>query len=112
MGANLRYFVNRLAFHYFSTEFPYGTLIVNITGSFILGLFLAWTFDRVELDPRWRYFVAVGFCGAYTTFSTYSYETIVLIEENDYAFAAMNIIGNNLLSLMAVIAGVMLARAL
>ena len=112
IGANLRYFVNRFSLRYLSADIPYGTLIVNLTGSFILGFFLAWTLERVEVDPRWRSFVAVGFCGAYTTFSSYSFETYALLEQSDYALAAMNFICNNLFCLLAVIAGVLLARAI
>lgn len=112
IGANLRYYVNRFSIRYLSADIPFGTLIVNITGSFILGFFLAWTMERVEVDPRWRSFVAIGFCGAYTTFSSFSYESYRLLEQSDYALAAMNFICNNLFSLLAVIAGISLARAL
>ncbi|USQ14423.1 fluoride efflux transporter CrcB [Legionella lytica] len=112
IGANLRYFVNRLSLRYLSSGVPYGTFIVNLTGSFILGFFLAWSLGRIELDPKWRAFVAVGFCGAYTTFSSFSYETYALIEQGDYGLAAMNFICNNLFCLIAVIAGVSLARAI
>ncbi len=112
IGANLRYFVNRFSLRYLSSDVPYGTFIVNLTGSFILGFFLAWSLGRVELDPKWRAFVAVGFCGAYTTFSSFSYETYALIEQGDYALAAMNFICNNLFCLIAVIAGVALARVI
>ncbi|KTD14551.1 hypothetical protein Lgra_0582 [Legionella gratiana] len=112
IGANLRYLVNRFSIKYLSADIPYGTFLVNLTGSFILGFFLVWTLERVEVDPRWRLFVAVGFCGAYTTFSSFSYETYRLIEQSDYALAALNFICNNLFSLLAVIAGIVLARAI
>ncbi|MCE0722474.1 MULTISPECIES: fluoride efflux transporter CrcB [Legionella] len=112
IGANLRYLVSRFSAKYLSADIPFGTFIVNLTGSFILGFFLAWTLERVEVDPRWRSFVAVGFCGAYTTFSTYSYETYMFLEQSDYGLAALNFICNNLFSLLAVIAGIVLARAI
>lgn len=112
IGANLRYFVNRFSIRYLSADIPFGTFIVNLTGSFILGFFLVWTMERVELDPRWRSFIAIGFCGAYTTFSSFSYETYVLIEQNNYALAALNFVCNNLFCILAVIAGTMLARAI
>jgi len=111
-GANLRYAVNRLALKVFSASVPYGTLIVNVTGSFILGLFLAWTSERVLADPRWRPLVAVGFCGAYTTYSSYSYETALLLEQGHYGLATANFFANNVLTLLAVFAGMALARAL
>jgi CrcB protein len=111
LGANLRYAVNRLALKHLSVSVPYGTLIVNVTGSFLLGFFLAWTSERVLADPRWRPLVAVGFCGAYTTYSSYSFETVTLLEQGHYSLAAVNFFANNLLSLVAVIAGMALARA-
>ncbi|STY28218.1 protein crcB homolog [Legionella wadsworthii] len=112
IGANLRYLVGRFSNKFLSADIPYGTFIVNLTGSFILGFFLAWTMERVEVDPRWRSFVAIGFCGAYTTFSSFTYETYMLVEQSDYGLAALNFICNNLFSLLAVIAGIVLARTI
>jgi CrcB protein len=112
IGANLRYGVNRLALKYLSASIPYGTLIVNVTGSFVLGFFLAWTAERVLASPHWRMLVAVGFCGAYTTYSSYGFETVALVEQGHYGLAAANVAANNLVSLAAVIAGMALARML
>ena len=112
VGANLRYAVNRLALKYLSASVPYGTLIVNVTGSFVLGFFLAWTTERVLASPHWRALVAVGFCGAYTTYSSYGFETVALLEQGHYGLASANFLANNVLSLLAVIAGMALARAL
>lgn len=111
-GANLRYGVNRLALKYLSPSIPYGTLIVNVTGSFVLGFFIVWTAERVLAGAHWRPLVAIGFCGAYTTFSSYGYETMTLVEQGHYALAAGNFLANNLLVLAAVIAGMALGRAL
>lgn len=111
-GANLRYLVSRWAARAIATSFPYGTLIVNITGSLILGFFLVWTTERVLADPRWRLLIAVGFCGGYTTFSSYAFETISYFEQGHWILLAVNIVMNNVLSLAAVIAGAALARAL
>jgi len=112
LGANLRYAVSRLTLKYLTASVPYGTLIINVTGSMILGFFLAWTTERVLADPRWRLIVAVGFCGGYTTFSSYSYETVTLAEQGHYGLATANFVANNLLSLLAALAGMMLARAI
>jgi CrcB protein len=112
LGANLRYAVNRLALKYLSAAVPYGTLIVNVTGSFVLGFFLAWTTERVLASPHLRALVAVGFCGAYTTYSSYGFETVALLEQGHYGLATANFLANNILSLLAVIAGMALARAL
>ena len=112
LGANLRYAVGRLALKHLSASVPYGTLIVNVTGSFLLGFFMAWTAERVLADPHWRLLFAVGFCGAYTTFSSYSYETFAMLEQGHYGLATVNFAGNNLLCLSGVLAGIALARAL
>ena len=110
-GANLRYAVSRLSARHISASLPYGTLIINATGSFILGFFLVWTSERVLADPRWRALIAVGFCGSYTTFSSYSYESFLLFEQGHIALALANFVGNNLLAFLAVVAGAILARA-
>ena len=108
----MRYAVGRLSLKYLSASVPYGTLIVNMSGSFLLGFFLAWTSERVLADPRLRLLVAVGFCGAYTTYSSYSYETFSMLEQGHIGLATANFVANNLLCLAGVIAGVALARAL
>ena len=112
LGAGLRYFVSRVFARALSASFPYGTLAINVTGSFLLGLFLTWTTERVFADPRWRLFMAVGFCGSYTTFSSYAYETIMYFEQGHWSLFATNILTNNVLCLAAVIAGAALARVL
>ena len=112
LGVCLRFFVARLASKLISANFPYGTLIINITGSFILGLFLIWTTERVLADVRWRWLVSIGFCGSYTTFSSYAFETIAYMEQGHWMIFFLNILSNNLLCLLAVIAGAAIARAL
>ena len=112
LGANLRYAVGRLALKHLSASVPYGTLIVNVTGSFLLGFFMAWTAERVLADPHWRLLFAVGFCGAYTTFSSYGYETFAMLEQGHYGLATANFVSNNLLCLAGVLAGIALARVL
>ena len=111
-GACARYFISRLAAKLISPDFPYGTLIINVTGSFILGLFLIWTTERVLADPRWRLIIAIGFCGSYTTFSSYAFETIAYFEQGHWLLFWGNIVTNNILCLLAVVAGAALARAL
>jgi len=111
-GANLRYFVGRLSTRLLSATFPYGTLFINVTGSLILGFFMVWTSERVLADPRWRMLIAIGFCGAYTTFSSYAFETMTYFQQGQWWSFAANIISNNVLCLLAVLAGAVLARAL
>lgn len=112
LGANLRYLLSRLAAREFGPVFPYGTLIINILGSFIAGLFVIWTTERVLVDPRWRLLVVVGFCGSFTTFSSYAFETMSLFEQGQWGLMLTNIVGNNLLCLAGALAGMALARAL
>jgi fluoride exporter len=113
LGASLRFFVARLSSRLVGASFPTaGTLFINITGSFLLGLFLVWTTERVLADPRWRLFIAIGFCGSYTTFSSYAFETMAYFEQGQWLLFGSNILANNLLCLAAVLAGAALARAL
>jgi CrcB protein len=112
LGANSRYFLSRLVARHFDPAFPYGTLLINVTGSLVLGFFMIWTTERVLADPRWRLLIAIGFCGSYTTFSSYAFETLAYFEQGHWTLLAANFISNNLLSLAAVLAGAMLARAL
>ena len=110
LGANCRYWLGLWIAERFSSNFPIGTLTINTTGSFILGLFFALAIDRIPLDPAVRLLVAVGFCGGYTTFSTYSYEALALLGERAYLPAAAYVIGSVLLGLLAVWLGAALGR--
>lgn len=112
VGANLRYFLSTLITQVTDASFPVGTLVINITGSLILGFFLVWTTERVLADPLWRWLVAIGFCGSYTTFSSYAFETMAYFEQGNWGLFAANMIANNLLCLGAVLAGMALARTI
>jgi CrcB protein len=112
VGANLRFLLSRLAAREFGTTFPYGTLAINIVGSFIVGFFVIWTTERVLVDPRWRLLVVVGFCGSFTTFSSYAFETMAYFEHGQWALMLTNVLSNNLLCLAGALAGIALARAL
>jgi fluoride exporter len=112
LGANLRYFLSRIVTRFSDAAFPHGTLIINVSGSLLLGFFMAWTTERVLANPLWRMLVAVGFCGSYTTFSSYAYETMAYFEQGHWTLFATNILANNLLCLGAVIAGAAMARSI
>ncbi|HUM07134.1 MAG TPA: fluoride efflux transporter CrcB [Terriglobales bacterium] len=111
-GASARYFLSGLVARNVSATFPYGTLLINVTGSLVLGFFLVYSTERALLDPRWRLLVAVGFCGSYTTFSSYAFESFSLMEQGQWWMMAVNVVGSNLLCLAAVLAGAALARGL
>ena len=112
VGASARYFLSVIIARDFASAFPYGTLLINITGSLILGFFLVFSTERALLDPKWRLLVAVGFCGSYTTFSSYAFESFALMEHGQWLLSGLNIVGSNALCLAAVFGGAALARAL
>jgi fluoride exporter len=110
VGASARYFLSGFVARVTSSSFPLGTLLINISGSFALGFFLIWTTERALVDPRWRLLVAVGFCGSYTTFSSYAFESFALAEQGQWLLVTWNLVSSNVLCLLAVLAGAALAR--
>jgi CrcB protein len=112
LGANLRYLMSRAAARESGPVFSFGTPIINVVGSAIVGMFVVWTTERVLVDPRWRLLVVVGFCGSFTTFSSYAFETMSFFEHGQWGLMLANILGNNLLCLAGALAGMALARAL
>lgn len=112
LGANLRYGVTRYVGRVVPIDFPLATLIINITGSFILGAFYMWAREHAYITSNWRLVVAVGFCGGYTTFSSFAWESYALIREGRWEMGLLNIFASNVLGLLAVVAGAMLASKL
>ena len=112
VGANARYIISRYAAKMLGPVFPYGTLFINVSGSFLVGFFMIWATERVLIDPRWRLLVVVGFCGAFTTFSSYAFETLAYFEQGQWHLMVTNILSNNLLCLAGVLGGMALARAI
>jgi len=110
LGANARYLVGVWAGNRLGADFPYGTLIVNIIGSFVLGFLLILGTGRLQLSPEARLLLAVGFLGSFTTFSSYAVESLNLWREASLWRSLLNVVGNNLLGLLAVILGAALAR--
>jgi len=92
--------------------FPWGTFVVNVSGSFLLGVTVALLGDRLAVAPWLRATVAIGFLGAYTTFSTLSLESYRLLETRSYALAGANLVGSVTAGLVALYGGVVLGRAL
>jgi CrcB protein len=112
LGANTRYFVGGWISDRFGTSFPLGTLVINVTGSFVIGLFLVLIGERLVVADWWRPLVAIGFLGSYTTFSTFSFETLALAQSGSWGLAALNVVGSVAGSLLGVYLGAVLARAL
>lgn len=112
LGANLRYWVGIWVASRLGTSFPYGNLIINLTGSLALGFFMTLAVDRLLLDPRWRVLLAIGFLGSYTTFSSYTFESVNLIMDNQWLLGLLNLFGSALVGGVAVFLGILLARVL
>ena len=112
LGANARYLVQQGAAQWWGADFPYGTLLANAGGSFIIAFFLTLTTGRLTVAPEVRLFVAVGFLGGFTTFSSYAYETLRLAGQNGWWIAAFNFVSNNALGLTGVLLGMTLAQLL
>lgn len=112
LGAISRYLSSKGIHQLLGTDFPYGTLVVNVLGSFIVGLLMIVFIERFNINPLWRGFFIVGFLGAFTTFSSFSYETLSLFESGLLVSAGLNVLLNVILCLAAVFAGVMLGRSL
>jgi fluoride exporter len=110
VGASARYFLGGFIARVHTSGFPYGTLLINITGSLVLGFFLIWSSERVFLDPRWRLLIAIGFCGSYTTFSSYAFETFALGEQGQWLLMGVNVLASNVVCLVSVTAGAAMAR--
>lgn len=112
IGAIGRYLLSGWVYGIMGTRFPYGTLTVNVVGSLLLGLIFKLTSERVIMEADLRTAIMVGFLGAFTTFSTFSLETLRLLEEGSWSLAALNIVANVVICLVAAWGGVVLARVL
>ena len=111
-GAVSRYLVDTWVSEQTMSSFPWGTFVVNISGSFVLGLLSALAIDRSVLPADIRLPVLVGFVGAYTTFSTLMLETWRLVESGSNALAIANIVGSGMLGIVALVLGLGIGRAI
>jgi CrcB protein len=110
LGANARYLIGLWAANRLGAAFPYGTLIVNITGSFLLGFVITLTTERLTIAPEARLLLAVGFLGSYTTFSSFTVESLGLLRDSGLWPGLINILANNMIGLICAALGVYLAR--
>lgn len=111
LGSMARYLVGSTVSDRVEGRLPYGTLIVNLTACLIIGFTSTYLGRRVDLNPAWRYFIPVGFIGAYSTFSAYEWETFASLRTGAFLLAAVYAVGSLLLGLIAVWFGSRLAAA-
>jgi CrcB protein len=111
-GSIARYWVGSTVSGRIGTKFPYGTFVINITACVIIGFALTFLSKRADLSPAWRYLVPIGFIGAYSTFSTYEWETLSTLRSGAFFLAALYAVGSLLLGLVAVWGGAVLADLL
>jgi CrcB protein len=111
LGANARFAVGMWAAERWGSAFPWGTLLINVTGSFVLGFYLTLVTERFTGRSATRLFVATGFLGAFTTFSTFSYETVRLLESGTATVALEYVALSLMFGLIAAVAGVLCAHA-
>ncbi|MET0026187.1 MAG: fluoride efflux transporter CrcB [Candidatus Thiodiazotropha sp.] len=112
LGALMRYWVSGGVYALLGRGFPYGTLAVNLLGSLVMGFLYALMLERVVASPEWRGALLVGFLGAFTTFSTFSIETLNLLEQAELFKAGLNIIASVTACLLACWIGLVLGRQL
>jgi fluoride exporter len=110
LGANLRFVVGNSVADRWGTDFPYGTFAINVSGAFVIGVFLAFVTDRVGINPLWRLFFATGFLGGYTTFSSYTWEALLLAQGGAWLRAAAYVLGSNAVGQLGVWLGASIAR--
>lgn len=103
IGGGLRYIISTIAARNLPIYFPFGTLIVNTLGSFLLGLIIFGLDEKELISSNLRLFLGVGICGGFTTFSTFSLETIYLFRDSQFLFAGLNIILNLFSSLFGIV---------
>lgn len=112
VGGVTRYLIGGLSQRLTAGTFPIGTLLINVSGSFLLGLVLRYGVETATLTPEMRAFLTIGFCGGYTTFSTFTYETVALAEDGQWARAGLYITLSVGLSVVATLLGFAAAREL
>jgi len=111
LGSIARFWVGSTVADRMGTRFPYGTLIVNLTACILLGFSLAFMDRRGELNPAWRFFIPLGFVGAYSTFSTFEWEAFSSVQTGAFLIATLYVVSSVFLGLVGVWFGVWIAKA-
>ena len=112
LGAIARFWLGGYVGDRMGSRFPWGTFIINCSGSFVIGFIITLLAERTHWSPNWRYLIPVGFVGAYTTFSTFEYETLRAMQDGNFVIAALNIVLSVALGFVAVWMGVVAGQAI
>jgi fluoride exporter len=112
LGSILRFWLGSFVGGRFGARFPYGTFVINVTGSFLIGMILTLLATKGRWSPNWRYLIPIGFIGGYTTFSTFEYETFRLFQDGQPLAAALNITLSVVVGFVSVWAGVIAGRVI
>ena len=112
VGAVARYGIAVWIGRRWGKSFPLGTFVVNVSGSFLIGLLMTLMAERFTENPQWRLLLVVGFLGAYTTFSTFEYETGALLKDSEWLFAGLNVVLSVIVGFVALKLGEMMAKSL
>jgi CrcB protein len=112
LGAAIRHGLNLGVARLFGTGFPYATFIINVSGSFIMGLIAAWFAFKGDASQHWRLFLTTGVLGGYTTFSTFSLDAALLYERDQFMLAAAYVLGSVVLGLIGLFAGLAIVRSM
>ena len=112
LGAIARYAVSLWIVRRWGRTFPLGTFFINVSGSFLIALIMSLATERMMINPQWRLFLAVGFLGAYTTFSTFEYETGSLLRDGEWMVAMLNVVMSVAAGFLALKIGEVVAKSI
>ena len=112
VGANIRYYVGQWVAVWLGVAFPNGTLIVNLSGSFLIGVIATLLGERLLVDPHWRLLLVVGLLGGYTTFSSFSFEVVTLLQADRWFAATGYVLASVVLGMVACLLGIFLVRSI
>jgi fluoride exporter len=110
VGSIIRFWLATYIGQRMGTRFPYGTFLINVTGSFLIGFVMTLLTEKTHLSPNWRYLVPIGFIGGYTTFSTFEFETLRAIQDGQFTIGTLNVVLSVLVGFLMVWTGAMVGK--